>query len=385
MKTNEKTKKFAEEPTSVLGRLLRGASWYGAEWYWTMTGAVILAVIILVTIFAPVLSPYDPIVTVGGPFERPGGGQVVLLAPKNSGITSPEGLKVAVYYNTTASVVAEDYGMTPRPYQVDKDLFEKVRAGEAQAVLISARKAAEALQANPDFVQIGQPFGPRFWLGTDNLGRDILSRLIWGARAVLAVAILSALFSAAIGIPLGLLSGFFGGWMDRVLSLVMDSIYSFPGLILAIAVAAMLGTGVINIAIAISVVYIPTYFRMTRSQVLSIKEELYVEAARALGAKQREILGMYIFPNVVPTLVVVFSLNVADAILTEAGLAFLGLGLQPPTPDWGFDLNKGKAYLPRGYWWPITFPGLMITLVALGFSLLGEGLGEILNPRLTEE
>ncbi len=381
-----KTKKPREEPTSVLGRLLRGAYWYGAEWYWTVTGGILLVLIIAITILAPVLSPYDPTVTVGGPFERPGGGQVVLLAPKGSGITGlQKGLKVATFYNTTASIVAEKMHLTARHYQVDKDLFAKVRAGEADAVLISARKAAEALKKNPDFVQVGKPFGPRFILGTDNLGRDILSRLIWGARAVLAVAILSALFSAAVGVPLGLLSGFFGGWFDRVLSLIMDSIYSFPGLILAIAVAAVLGTGVVNIAIAISVVYIPTYFRMTRSQVLSIKEELYVEAARALGAKRHEILGMYIFPNVISTLVVVFSLNVADAILTEAGLAFLGLGLQPPTPDWGFDLNKGKAYLPRGYWWPITFPGLMITLVALGFSLLGEGLGELLNPRLTEE
>ncbi len=381
-----KTKKPREEPTSVLGRLLRGAYWYGAEWYWTVTGGILLVLIIAITILAPVLSPYDPTVTVGGPFERPGGGQVVLLAPKGSGITGlQKGLKVATFYNTTASIVAEKMHLTVRHYQVDKDLFAKVRAGEADAVLISARKAAEALKKNPDFVQVGKPFGPRFILGTDNLGRDILSRLIWGARAVLAVAILSALFSAAVGVPLGLLSGFFGGWFDRVLSLIMDSIYSFPGLILAIAVAAVLGTGVVNIAIAISVVYIPTYFRMTRSQVLSIKEELYVEAARALGAKRHEILGMYIFPNVISTLVVVFSLNVADAILTEAGLAFLGLGLQPPTPDWGFDLNKGKAYLPRGYWWPITFPGLMITLVALGFSLLGEGLGELLNPRLTEE
>ena len=368
-----------------MGRLLHGAYWYGAEWYWTVTGGILLLLIILITAFAPLLSPFDPTVSVGGPFERPGGGPVVLLAPKDSGITSPEGVTVAAYYNTTAAILAENRGWSLKRFQVDKDLFEQVRAGKAQAVLLSAAKAPAALQANPDFVQVGEPFGPRFWLGTDNLGRDILSRLIWGARAVLAVAILSALFSALVGVPLGLLSGFFGGGFDRVLSLIMDSIYSFPGLILAIAVAAVLGTGVINIAIAIAVVYIPTYFRMTRSQVLSIKEELYVEAARALGARKREILGMYIFPNVVPTLVVVFSLNVADAILTEAGLAFLGLGLQPPTPDWGFDLNKGKAYLPRGYWWPITFPGLMITLVALGFSLLGEGLGELLNPRLTEE
>ena len=164
----------------------------------------------------------------------------------------------------------------------------------------------------------------------------------------------------------------------------MDSIYSFPSLILAIAIAAMLGPGIINIAISIAVVYIPTYFRMVRGQTLSVKEELYVEAARSLGARAATILRLYVFPNVIPSVVVVFSLNIADAILTEAGLSFLGLGLPPPTPDWGFDLSAGRAYLPGGYWWIITFPGMMIALVALGFSMLGEGLNEILNPRLTE-
>jgi peptide/nickel transport system permease protein len=185
-------------------------------------------------------------------------------------------------------------------------------------------------------------------------------------------------------VPVGLLSGFFGGRFDQVLSLVMDSIYSFPGLILAIALAAMLGPGILNIAIAISVVYIPTYFRIIRGQVLAIKETLYVEAAKSLGARAREILALYVFPNVIPSIVVVFSLNIADSILTEAGLSFLGLGLPPPTPDWGYDLSRGKDFLAAGIWWPITFPGMMITLVALGFALLGEGLGEILNPRLVE-
>ncbi len=373
------------EAISLWGRLLRGARWYGAEWYWTAIGAGILLFILVATLLAPLISPYDPTVSIGGPFEPPGGGQVIVLAPRGTAWPSPEGRTLAMHFNTTAYAIAEDYGITPKPYQPDVDLFEQVRAGEAEGILVSARRADTLLAANPDFVAVGQPFGPRFWLGSDNLGRDILSRLIWGARTVLTVAVLSALFSALVGVPLGLLSGFFGGALDRALSLVMDSVYAFPGLILAIAVAAVLGSGVINIAIAIAVVYIPTYFRMTRSQVLSIKEELYVEAARALGAPRRDILGLYIFPNVIPTLVVLFSLNIADAILTEAGLAFLGLGLQPPTPDWGFDLNKGKAYLPRGYWWPITFPGLAITLVALGFSLFGEGLGELLNPRLTED
>ena len=172
--------------------------------------------------------------------------------------------------------------------------------------------------------------------------------------------------------------------MDRVLSLIMDSIYSFPGLILAIALAALLGAGVLNMSIAIAVVYVPIFFRLVRGQVLSVKEELYVEAARSLGARGWTILWRYIFPNVIPSVVVVFSLNIADAILTEAGLSFVGLGLPPDVPDWGYDLSKGHSFLVAGHWWMITFPGVMITLVAMGFSLLGEGLSEILNPRLVK-
>ena len=234
---------------------------------------------------------------------------------------------------------------------------------------------------------VADPFiapNAQFPMGTDKLGRDIFSRVIFGARTIMIVAMLSAFLSSLAGVPVGLLSGFVGGKLDRALSLVMDSIYSFPGLILAIAMAAMLGPGVINISIAIAVIYIPTYYRMVRGQVLSVKEELYVEAAESLGASAVSILRSYVFPNVIPSVVVVFSLNISDAILTEAGLSFIGLGVPPPTPDWGFDLNAGRPYLPGGRWWLITFPGMMIAIVALGFSLLGEGLNEILNPRLRE-
>ena len=198
------------------------------------------------------------------------------------------------------------------------------------------------------------------------------------------MATLSAIFSSTIGISLGLVSGFISGPIDRVLTLIMDSLYAFPGLLLTIALAAMLGPGVLNVTIAISVIYIPTFFRIVRGQVLSIKEQLYIEAARSLGATSREIMARYIFPNVLPSVVVVFSLNIADAILTEAGLSFLGLGLPPDIPDWGFDISKGRQFLVAGHWWMITLPGFMITLVALGFSLLGEGLSEILNPRLVK-
>ena len=228
------------------------------------------------------------------------------------------------------------------------------------------------------------PPGGEHLMGTDNLQRDVWSRIIHGSRTILRIAVLAAILSSIFGITLGLISGFSGGIFDRVLSLIMDSVYSFPGLILAIAFAAMLGPGVINITLAVAVIYIPTYFRLVRGQTLSIKEELYVEAARAIGAPGSSILWKYIFPNVIATTVVVFTLNVADAIMIEAALTYLGLGLPPSIVDWGMDLSMGKKFLPSGQWWMITFPGAMISLLAVGFTMLGEGLAEILNPRLLE-
>jgi peptide/nickel transport system permease protein len=228
------------------------------------------------------------------------------------------------------------------------------------------------------------PPSSQHWLGTDNLQRDVLSRVIFGARTILGVAILAAVLSSVVGISLGLVSGYTGGLMDRLISLVMDSVYSFPGLILAIAFAAMLEPGVISITIAVAVIYIPTYYRLVRGQTLTIKEELYVEAAQAIGVPGSTILWKYIFPNVVATTVVVFTMNVGDAIMIEAALTYLGLGLPPSVVDWGMDLAMGKKFLPSGQWWLITFPGGMISLLALGFTMLGEGLAEILNPRLLE-
>ena len=255
------------------------------------------------------------------------------------------------------------------------------------AIVVALTFLAPYLAPYNPIIEIGpalQPPSSQYPMGTDHLGRDVYSRVLYGAIVALEVAALSMLLSSIAGTVFGLFSGFLGGKLDRVFSIVMDSIYAFPGLILAIAIAAMIGPGIVNMSIAIAVVYIPTYFRMIRGQVLSIKEQMYVEAARALGASNSTILFRYIFSNIIPSLVVVLSLNVADAILTEAGLSFLGLGIPPPTPDWGFDLSKGKSFLPGGYWWMITFPGIMIVIVVLGFSLLGEGLNEILNPRLRE-
>ncbi len=233
--------------------------------------------------------------------------------------------------------------------------------------------------------RVGPAFSPpssTFILGTNSIGHDVFSRLLHGGRTVLYVAIISTLMSMSIGIPLGMISGYIGGWPDRFLAVIMDAIYSFPGIILAIAIAAMLGPGnIFNIAIAIAVTYIPTYYRMVRGQVLSIKSTPMVEAAIAIGAPVRVILLEYIFPYVVPVIVVIFSMNIADAILTEAGLSYLGFGVTPPTPDWGYDLRSGQPYIVNA-WWISTFPGLMITIAVVGFSMLAESLNELLSPKL---
>jgi peptide/nickel transport system permease protein len=240
---------------------------------------------------------------------------------------------------------------------------------------------------NPTAINVGPILAPpssAYPLGTNHLGQDMLSRIISGGGTILMVAFLSVAVCIIVGVPIGLLASYTGGLTDKVTSLVMDSIYAFPGLILAIAIAAMLGPGVVNMALSIAVVYIPSYFRIVRSQVLTIKELTYVEAAKALGARSRRVLFTYILPNLLPSVVVVLTVNFADAILTEAGLTFVGLGLPISTPDWGWDLTYGRQLLPSGAWWVIGFSGLMIVLTAFGFTILGEGLGEILNPKLAE-
>ncbi len=223
-----------------------------------------------------------------------------------------------------------------------------------------------------------------FPMGTNKLGQDMLSRVLTGGAVMLQVAVLSVFFCFLIGVPIGLFASYTGGILDKVCSLVMDSFYAFPGLVLAIAIAAMMGRGVVNMALSIAVVYVPSYFRVVRSQVLTIKELPYTEAARATGARGRTILLRYVLPNIVPSIVVIATVNFADAILTAAGLTFVGLGVGIDVPDWGYDLTKGFELLPSGSWWVITFPGIMIVLLALGFTLIGEGLSELLSPRLEQ-
>ncbi|HEY7587894.1 MAG TPA: ABC transporter permease [Thermoplasmata archaeon] len=222
-------------------------------------------------------------------------------------------------------------------------------------------------------------------MGTDLLGRDVFTRILYGTRTSLLIMAIGVFVALAVGFPLGLYSGYIGGNIDKTLVLVMDSIYSFPGLLFAGLIAVLLGKGVVNIGLAVTVIYIPLYFRVTRSQVLSAREELYVEAARAIGASPRRIMFRYIAVNVLVAIPVIFSISAADAILTAAGLSYLGLGVEAPTPDWGLDLAAGANLIDNGIWWSSFFPGLVIVLLTVGLSFLGEGLNDIINPLLKKE
>ncbi len=218
------------------------------------------------------------------------------------------------------------------------------------------------------------------WFGTNVRGYDVFSRTLFGTRAALSVVFLATGLSLVIGVPLGLISGYLGGKIDRVLLFLMDTLYTLPGLLLSVALAFVLGRGIVNVAIAVSIAYIPQYFRVVRNQTASVKNELFIEAARAIGATPGRILSKYLFFHVLQSVPVLFTLNAADAILVLGGLGFLGLGLPEEVPEWGHDLKEALADLSTGIWWTTLFPGLAMTTMVVGLSLLGEGLSEILNP-----
>ena len=221
--------------------------------------------------------------------------------------------------------------------------------------------------------------------GTTVQSTDVLSRVIWGSRTAVEVVALAVIFSIAIGVPLGLVSGYLGGKLDRGLVMINDALFAFPYLLLAIVIAFLLsssiGKGVFSAAIAITVVYVPQYFRVVRNHVISVREETYVEAARALGAKPFTIMRRYVFFNVVQNVPVIATLNAADAILTLAALGFLGYGLQPTqAAEWGYDISRAISDASSGIWWTGLFPGVAIVLLVTGLTLLGEGLNDVLNP-----
>lgn len=219
------------------------------------------------------------------------------------------------------------------------------------------------------------------WLGTDEQGRDILSRIIHGSRTSLQVGLIAVAISLTLGTAIGALSAYFGGWIDLVVMRFIDMMLAFPSILLAIAITAILGPSLTNAMVAVGIVNMPIYARLVRSSVLSLKEFDFVQAARAAGGGHGRILGRHILPNALAPLIVQSTLSIGTAMLDAAGLSFLGLGAQPPLPEWGAMLSGAQTYIQLAPW-VVTFPGLAIMIAILGFNLLGDGLRDLLDPRL---
>ncbi|MGE5138961.1 MAG: ABC transporter permease [Rudaea sp.] len=230
-------------------------------------------------------------------------------------------------------------------------------------------------------VRLLAPSAEHFF-GTDDQGRDVFVRVLHGAPISLQVGLASVALALALGSLIGLVAGYSGGWIDNVLMRAMDVMLSFPSILLAIGIVAARGPGIYNTMLAIGVVNIPIYARLTRSVTLSIKEQEYVTAARSVGVRSARMLSRHILPNSLSPIIVQGTLSIATAIIEAAGLGFLGLGAQPPTPEWGAMLSDGYKYLTVGAWWVLLFPGLAIIFTTLGFNLLGDGLRDALDPRL---
>ena len=237
------------------------------------------------------------------------------------------------------------------------------------------------------FPQLDPPSGLH-WMGTTVQSDDVMARVVYGAQTELKVVVVALAMSLTVGVPLGLISGYFGGILDRALVLLMDALFAFPYLLIAIVIAFLLSTssiggGILTAAIAITVAYVPLYFRVVRNHVISVREEPYVDAARALGARPRTVIRKYVFFNVVQNVPPIATLNAADAILLLASLGFLGYGIQPSQgAEWGYDISRAVSDAASGIWWTGLFPGLAIVLLVTGLTLVGEGLNETMNPVL---
>jgi len=232
-----------------------------------------------------------------------------------------------------------------------------------------------------DYEKLLEPSFNDHWFGTDENGIDVFSRVIFGARVSLLVATVAIVASMLIGVTLGLTAGYFGGWVDYVIAGAIDLFWTFPAFLLALAFAAALGPSLENVILAISVSYWAGFARLMRGQVLTVRERLFVEASKALGAKHRRIMFTHVLPNCIAPLIVWASIGVADAITIESSLSFLGAGTQPPTPSWGYMLKSGMLYLEEA-WWISTFPGIVLLITILGFNLLGDGMRDVLDPRM---
>jgi len=289
--------------------------------------------------------------------------------------------------SVTPAVLAVPAVAVGRRYKAARLLARRPAAMVALAVVLGfilvALAAPHLAPFDPtaiDFRAVRKPPSAVHRLGTDEVGRDVLSRLLWGARASLLAGVIPVTIAVAFSVPLGLLSGYLGGWLDGLIMRINDAMLSIPFLIVAIALAAFLGPGLGNAMIAIGIAALPTFVRLVRGTVLTIKTEEYVEAAQALGCSRRRVALRHILPNTLPPLFIQVSLTVAAAIIAEASLSFLGLGQQPPAPSWGSMLNAAQRYLSQAPWMAL-YPGLMIFGIVMALNVLGDGLRDALDPR----
>ena len=290
--------------------------------------------------------------------------------------------------DATTSEIAPDPVLTAKPENRVWKKFRRHKSALLGGILVAffvlIALAAPLLPipdpAATDWGAVRKPPSWTHWMGTDEIGRDVMARMIWGAQASLLAGVVSVGIAVIAGVPLGLIAGYFGGWTDAVISRCTEALLAAPFLILAIALAAFLGPSLTNAMIAIGISATPIFIRLTRGQVINIKSEDYVDSARAIGLPTHRILSRYILPNVLPPILVQATLTIATAIIAEASLSFLGLGQQPPAPSWGSMLNTAKNFLNQAPWMAM-WPGLSIFLVVLGFNLLGDGLRDALDPR----
>ncbi|KAB2764081.1 ABC transporter permease subunit [Brucella anthropi] len=293
---------------------------------------------------------------------------------------------------STTTVLVEPSQKMRRPLAEFWRRFKKQKVALVALVFIIALVLAAILApvlapydpSTPDNNAVLQGPSAGHWAGTDAYGRDIFSRIIWGARISLAVGFLSVTLGALFGVTLGIVSGFYGGWVDSIIMRFCDLLLAFPGILLAIAVIAVLGPGITNVIYAVAIFSIPVFARLARGTTLQLKRTVYVDASRAIGVADRVIMLRHILPGTLPNVIVYFSMRIGTSILTAAALSFIGLGAQPPSPEWGAMLADGRTYMGVADHLTL-FPGIAIFVTVLGFNLFGDGLRDALDPKLRSD
>lgn len=293
---------------------------------------------------------------------------------------------------STTTVLVDPAQKMRRPLAEFWRRFKKQKVALVAFVFIIALVLAAILApvlapydpSTPDYNAVLQGPSAGHWAGTDAYGRDIFSRIIWGARISLAVGFLSVTLGALFGVTLGIVSGFYGGWVDSVIMRLCDLLLAFPGILLAIAVIAVLGPGITNVIYAVAIFSIPVFARLARGTTLQLKRTVYVDASRAIGVADRVIMLRHILPGTLPNVIVYFSMRIGTSILTAAALSFIGLGAQPPSPEWGAMLADGRNYMGVADHLTL-FPGIAIFVTVLGFNLFGDGLRDALDPKLRSD